>query len=146
MVCYCPSVKVGLFSLDEPIWRYFLTLRNDWTTVWLGLDTSGRVVAISAKGDIFWDFLSALLYAYSLLRRVYSVRKEFAPLGSKFFPYRADPFSETNNFDRVVAPESALLLLKSATFPFFRIKFIRKKYNSGQKNIVLHVFLPPITP
>ena len=29
-----------------------------------------------------------------LLKRVYSNRKEFAPMGSKFFPFRADPFSE----------------------------------------------------
>ena len=27
---------------------------------------------------------------------VYSKRKEFAPLGSKFFPFRVDPFSEEN--------------------------------------------------
>ena len=25
---------------------------------------------------------------------VYSLRKEFAPKGSKFFPFRVDPFSE----------------------------------------------------
>ena len=25
---------------------------------------------------------------------VYSIRKEFAPRGSKFFPYKVDPFSE----------------------------------------------------
>ena len=30
----------------------------------------------------------------SLLKGVYSKRKEFAPLGSKFFPFRVDPFSE----------------------------------------------------
>ena len=38
---------------------------------------------------------------------VYPKRKEFAPRGSKFFPYSADPFSEgyKNNIDRVVLPE-----------------------------------------
>ena len=25
---------------------------------------------------------------------IYTIRKEFAPKGSKFFPYRVDPFSE----------------------------------------------------
>ena len=30
----------------------------------------------------------------SLLKRVYSERKEFAPLGSKFFPFRIDPFQK----------------------------------------------------
>ena len=29
-----------------------------------------------------------------LLKMVYSKRKEFAPLESKFFPFRVDPFSE----------------------------------------------------
>ena len=30
----------------------------------------------------------------NLLKGVYSKRKEFAPKGSKFFPFRVDPFSE----------------------------------------------------
>ena len=30
----------------------------------------------------------------TLLKRGYSKRKDFAPLGSKFFPFRVDPFSE----------------------------------------------------
>ena len=30
----------------------------------------------------------------SLLKGVNTKRKEFAPCGSKFFPFRADPFSE----------------------------------------------------
>ena len=29
----------------------------------------------------------------SLLKSVYTKRKEFAPFGSKFFPFRVDPFS-----------------------------------------------------
>ena len=38
---------------------------------------------------------------------VYSKRKEFAPKGSKFFPFRVDPFSERreNNFEIVVTLE-----------------------------------------
>ena len=39
---------------------------------------------------------------------VYSIRKEFASSGSKFFPFRVDPFSEgkKNNCNRVASPES----------------------------------------
>ena len=39
---------------------------------------------------------------------VYSIRKEFAPGGSKFFPYRADPISEESKgiFNRAVSLES----------------------------------------
>ena len=45
-------------------------------------------------GCNFYDFLLALLYTKHLLKRVFSKRKEFAPRGSKFFPFRVDPFSE----------------------------------------------------
>ena len=40
--------------------------------------------------------------------RVYPKKKEFAPKGSKFLPFRVDPFSEEShyNFDRVVSPEN----------------------------------------
>ena len=66
--------------------------------------------SIFDKGDDFCDFLFALLYnkipsekkstleGKNLLpKEVYSRRKEF---GSKFFPFRVDPFSEgsKNNF------------------------------------------------
>ena len=41
-------------------------------------------------------------------KSVFSKRKEFAPKGSKFFPFRADSFSEGKqcNFERVVLLES----------------------------------------
>ena len=43
----------------------------------------------------------------------YSKRKEFAPHGSKLFPFRVDPFSEgkQNNFERVVSLESVSISL-----------------------------------
>ena len=45
---------------------------------------------------------------------VYSKRKEFAPLGSKFFPFRIDCFSEEdkNDFYRVASPDSVPVHLK----------------------------------
>ena len=67
---------------------------------------TGYSFALSTKGDTFSDFLFALLHASSLLKRgrfykerichqlkrVYYISKEFAPIESKFFPYRVDPF------------------------------------------------------
>ena len=50
------------------------------------------LVAIFHKEDIFAYFRFAFLYTNSLLERIYSIREEFAPSGSKFFPYRVDPF------------------------------------------------------
>ena len=49
------------------------------------------------KGDNFNDYLFAFLHTKPLLKRgllwkgVYSKRKEFAPKGSKFLPFRVDP-------------------------------------------------------
>ena len=46
-------------------------------------------------------------------RGTYSKRKEFAPTGSKFFPFRVDPFSEgmQKQFDRVASHEDVSILL-----------------------------------
>ena len=47
------------------------------------------------KRDNVWDSLFAFLRQIKpLLKRVFSKRKEFASMGSKFFPFRVDPFSE----------------------------------------------------
>ena len=43
------------------------------------------------QGRQLCDFLFALL---STIKGVYSKRKEFAPPGSKFFPFRVDSFSK----------------------------------------------------
>ena len=45
-------------------------------------------------GDNLCDFVFSFLHMKPLLKRVYSKRKEFAPKGSKFFPFRVDLFSE----------------------------------------------------
>ena len=43
-----------------------------------------------------------------LWKGIYSVRKEFAPTGSKFFPYRVDPLSEGQfPWKCISSPESA---------------------------------------
>ena len=59
-----------------------------------GLDTVCRFSSIFNKGDNFCHVLFAFLHTNSLLKRVYSKRKEFALSGSKFFPFRVDLFSE----------------------------------------------------
>ena len=69
-----------------------------------GLDTLGRLSDIFNKGDNFCDLVcfpvhQSLLQGSILKRKIcykgiFTKRKEFAPRGSKFFPFRADPFSE----------------------------------------------------
>ena len=49
------------------------------------LDTCGRFSATFYKRDNFCDFLFAFSHTSSLLKM---------PVGSKFFPFRVDPFSE----------------------------------------------------
>ena len=55
----------------------------------------------SSSSDPFWKV-------------VYSKRKEFAPMGSKVFPFRVDPISEgrKNSILTVASPESVSMLLK----------------------------------
>ena len=44
--------------------------------------------------DNFWDALFAFMHTMSFLKQeIYSKRKEFAPYGNKFIPFRVDPFS-----------------------------------------------------
>ena len=49
--------------------------------------------SIFKEEDSFCDFLFPFLYIKHW-KGVYSERKEFAPRGSKFFPFRVDLFSE----------------------------------------------------
>ena len=74
---------------------------NQWSVnfsscILLGdFDTLGRFSAIYYKGDNFRGFLFAFSAHQALSeKRVYTKKKEFASLGSKFFPFIVDPFSE----------------------------------------------------
>ena len=66
------------------------------------------------KGDNFFDFFLLSCTYTPFWKGVYSKRKEFAPKGSKFFPFRVEPFSKgrQNNVDRATSPENVLTPLK----------------------------------
>ena len=72
------------------------------------LDTHGKISTIFKRGATFFDFCYALRHTTPLLKKVYSKRREFAPLGSKFSPFRVDPFKKDNenNLDEIVSSES----------------------------------------
>ena len=61
-------------------------------------------------------------------KEVYAKRKEFAPKGSKFFPFRVDPFLERRKkqSDRVATPESVSIRLKFYVFVFCSQNFYPK--------------------
>ena len=44
------------------------------------------------KGDKLFYYLFTSMDTKFLLKTVYPLRKEFAPTGRKFFPFRVDPF------------------------------------------------------
>ena len=58
------------------------------------------------------------LHTHPFWKSVYSKWKEFAPTGSKLFPFRVDPFSKgrQNNFDTVTSLESVSIPLKWITW------------------------------
>ena len=58
-----------------------------------GLNTLGVFSAMFHKRDNFCDFLLAFLHIKLLLNRICSKREEFAPIGSKFFPFKVDCFT-----------------------------------------------------
>ena len=59
-------------------------------------------------------FLFVFLQFKPISKRVHSERKEFAPLWSKFFPFRMDPFfrGEANKFDTFISLEGVSFPLK----------------------------------
>ena len=67
-------------------------------------------MAIFYKGDNFYNFPFALLHT---IKGGFSEKKEYAPMESKFFPFRENPFSEgsKHNFNRVTSPEISMNIL-----------------------------------
>ena len=58
------------------------------------LVTLSRFSAIFSKRYDFCEILFAFLTSTTYCNGVYSKMKEFARKGSKYFPFRTDPFSE----------------------------------------------------
>ena len=80
--------------LQIRLWVFFHVIPLNCTKPSTNENGLGGSFAISDKRGNFCDFLFALLHTKPLLKWVYSIRNEFAPKGSKFIPYRFDPFSE----------------------------------------------------
>ena len=68
-----------------------------------GLYTFGKFSTAFTGDTILVTSCFVFLYMKPLLKRVYFKRKEFAPKGSKFFPFKVDLFSKgkQNNFDSI---------------------------------------------
>ena len=88
------------------------------------LDKLGGIFASSytnVQGRKLCNFLFQFLRTDSLLKRVYSKRKEFAPFGSKFFPFRVDPFKKggKNNltfYDEAIYNDILIVFLHAIIF------------------------------
>ena len=80
---------------------FFLTRETTFMTSYL----------LSCITGTFWNGVYSK--RKNLFPLVYSERKDFAVKGSKFFPFRVDPFRrEQNNFYKVVSLESVSFILK----------------------------------
>ena len=83
---------------------------------------------------IFCDFLFVFLHKSPLLKtglleKVYSIRKEFAPEGSKFFPNRVDLFQKgcyTIFIELLPFLQSVLIPLKSDDSAKYKLCFVRE--------------------
>ena len=71
-----------------------------------GLVTTGRFSAMFYNRDNFYVSLFVFLQPNPFWKRIYTKRKEFAPNGSKFFPFRVDLTSKWKQitFDRITQP------------------------------------------
>ena len=71
---------------------------------------------------------SCLLYCKlsPFWKEVYSKRKEFAPTGSKFFPFRVDPFSEGRQkpFEQLPPLEVSIPLKKFGVTAWLRVQVL----------------------
>ena len=87
-----------------------------------GVDTLGR---FSATREITF-MTSCFLYCMPspFWKGVYSLRKEFAPSGSKFFPYRVDPFTEG---DKTILTELSPLKVYQCPISIFKAKLADDK-------------------
>ena len=72
------------------------------------------------KGDYLCDFLFASKHTKALLKRVYFKRKEFAPKGSKFFPFTVDPLCRGGVGVKTIFHRIASN--KSASIPYIKKK------------------------
>ena len=85
-------------------WNWFSYNSNTRINIYfLPVRTKGKSTVLDMLGWFSATFIRKKIFVISCLLRcilspflkgVYSKRKEFAPLGSKFFPFRVDPFPE----------------------------------------------------
>ena len=89
---YCPHMPKTHFRMARPIWiksPFSMTITCKYCTSLLkGLDTHKFL-----QGKMT-DFFFAFLYPNPFCKGVNSKRKQFAPIGSQFFPFRVDPFQQ----------------------------------------------------
>ena len=102
----CPNIYVNAVTfwtaLAHFMYWWFLT-----KVLLSGMDTLGRFSVVFYKGDNTFTSCFPFWIPNPFSKGAYSKRKEFAPIGSKFFPFRVDHFFKKcqNNFDRVASLE-----------------------------------------
>ena len=131
-ICHSLCEFILTICIKESDW---LTIRNGCGiliySAWQGsrgLDTFSIFSAIFYTGDNFCNFLFEFHNTKYLWKGVYSKRKEFASKGSKFFPFREDPFQKG---DKTIftSPEGV-------SFPFKNLKWQTQQLSSALSSAV----------
>ena len=96
VLVYSATIRIVCTNAFDSIHCRLIKVNVVHDTVGLlrGMETFGRFAASLFQERYFCHFLFAHLHNRSLLTRVYSKRKEFAPNWGKFFPFRVDNFSQ----------------------------------------------------
>ena len=106
-------------SLSRLIWIYAVCKSLLLSTVAVkelrGLNTLGTFFCLFVRELFFFTFCLLECTQIPFWKGVYSKRKEFAPSGSKVFPFTADPLSEGDKTNQKLPP------LKVSRFPFIYI-------------------------
>ena len=123
------------------------------------MDTIGNFLAFFTREINFLTFSLLSCTPTPFRKRVYSKRKEFAPIGSNFFPFRVDPFSEGSKtiLTRVVILEMLSISLKTAykhlhlcyrsntnfVIKTNNVRFVQIKFGDPEiLHIQMNIFLP----
>ena len=97
----------------------------------MGRDNTVDSMPFFYRKQLLWQCLFICIQS-RFGKKVYSKRKEFAPIGSKFFPFKVDLFKREKislqKEDKVVTPESIFILLKINPVSYPLCKFHRCLY------------------
>ena len=131
--------------LDSKFYKFHYIVQ--WQQKTESRNSKGWTKKISIKEIIFKIFCLVPRTSSPFWKESYSIRKEFAPSGSKFFPYRVDPFLESDkkDFERVTPLKVYHFVMlstlgKNFSRHYFEI-FKKIHFGDNMNKMSKHIFL-----